>query len=82
VALSRREERLEGRRGVVGRERVRGDLERVRFRVREGGSAGGVVDGIAAVVGWDGMVWCYGLVETIARSLRIGLQYNGACWCG
>jgi len=50
VALSRREERLEGRRGVVGRDRERGDLERVRFRDREGGSAGGVVEGGIAVV--------------------------------
>lgn len=37
--LSRKEEREDGRRGVVGRER--GDLERVR---RNGGSAEGVVD--------------------------------------
>jgi hypothetical protein len=34
----------------VGRERERGDLERVRFRVRPRGSAGGVVDGGIAVV--------------------------------
>ncbi len=53
VAESRNEERLLGRKGVVGRERVSGDLERGRVcvgRVVEGGSGGGGAAGHCWVV--------------------------------
>lgn len=54
----RKEEREEGRRGVVGREImcVPGDFERVRGRrVVEGGSAWGVVVAILKVLGECGV---------------------------
>lgn len=61
-ALSRRELRDEGRRGVVGRER--GERERRRWEREEGGSWVGVVDAIAARwwgwrVGWGGGGRCW-----------------------
>jgi hypothetical protein len=52
VALSRKEEREEGRRGVVGRER--GDLE----RGRRGGSVVGVVEDIVLCTEGSGCLVC------------------------
>lgn len=73
-ALSRRELREEGRRGVVGRER--GDLERVRRRA-EGGSAVGVDDAIGFVcLMWYSGCFVFG-VYTSTRSVALVWSFGG-----